>query len=131
MRKLLNFGHSIGHGVEAAESYRLGHGTCVGIGMVAIASASVTAEVCEPDVPDRLAALIRNHGLSLHFEADAQSVFNEALHDKKRAGDTIDLVVPRAIGAVSIAPTPLGEFKRILEVGLACARAYAGDIEDE
>lgn len=131
MRKLLNFGHSIGHGVEAAEFYRLGHGTCVGIGMVAIASASVTAEVCEPDVPDRIAALIRNHGLSLHFQADAQNIYNEALHDKKRAGNSIDLVVPRAIGAVSIAPTPLDEFKKILEVGLACVHAYAGDIEDE
>lgn len=131
MRKLLNFGHSIGHGVEAAESYRLGHGACVGIGMVAIASASVTAEVCEPDVPDRLAALIRSHGLSLRFEADSENVFNEALHDKKRAGDSIDLIVPRGIGAVAIAPTPLDEFKKILEVGLACVHAYAGDIEAE
>lgn len=131
MRKLLNFGHSIGHGVEAAESYRLGHGACVGIGMVAIASASVTAEVCEPDVPDRLAALIRSHGLSLRFEADSENVFNEALHDKKRAGDSIDLIVPRGIGTVAIAPTPLDEFKKILEVGLACVHAYAGDIEAE
>ena len=45
----------------------------------------------------------------------------EALHDKKRAGNSIDLVVPRAIGAVSIAPTPLDEFKKILEWALpAC-----------
>ena len=65
MRKLLNFGHSIGHGVEAA------------------------------------------------------------LHDKKRSGDAIDLVVPRGIGSASIARTPIEEFKRILEVGLACAEAYA------
>ena len=43
MRKMLNFGHTIGHGIEAAERYRLGHGTCVGIGMLAMASASVAA----------------------------------------------------------------------------------------
>ncbi len=41
IRKLLNFGHSIGHAVEAAEGYRLGHGTCVAIGMVAIARPSL------------------------------------------------------------------------------------------
>lgn len=131
MRKLLNFGHSIGHGVEAAESYRLGHGTCVGIGMVAIASSSVTAGVCDADVPDRLASLIRAHGLSLDFTADSEDVYREALHDKKRAGDSIDLVVPRSVGAVSLAPTPLDEFKKILEVGLACTHAFAGNVEGE
>ncbi len=125
MRKLLNFGHSIGHGVEAAEGYRLGHGTCVAIGMVAIASASVTAGVCPEEVPDRIASLLVRHGLALETKADSRSVFEAALHDKKRSGDAIDLVVPRGIGSASIARTPIEEFKRILEVGLACAEAYA------
>lgn len=125
LRKLLNFGHSIGHGVEAAEGYRLGHGACVAIGMVAIASASVTAQVCPDDVPERLASLLRAHGLPLEFTADAVDVYREALHDKKRFGSTIDLVVPRGIGAASLAPTDIGEFRRILEVGLACTRAIA------
>lgn len=125
MRKLLNFGHSIGHGVEAAEGYRLGHGACVAIGMVAIASASVTAGVCPEEVPDRIASLLVRHGLPLETKADSRSVFEAALHDKKRSGDAIDLVVPRGIGSASIARTPIEEFKRILEVGLACAEAYA------
>ena len=125
MRKLLNFGHSIGHGVEAAEGYRLGHGACVAIGMVAIASASVTAGVCPEEVPDRIASLLVRHGLALETRADSRSVFEAALHDKKRSGDAIDLVVPRGIGSASIARTPIEEFKRILEVGLACAEVYA------
>lgn len=131
MRKMLNFGHSIGHGVEAAEEFRLGHGTCVGIGMVAIASASVTAELCPEDVPERIAALLGAHGLSLDFETDNERVYAETLHDKKCAGATIDLVVPRQIGAVAIAPTPLEEFRRILEVGLACTAALAHPELDE
>lgn len=117
LRKLLNFGHTIGHGVEAAEDYRLGHGTCVGIGMVAIASAAVTAELCAEDIPERLIGLLRACGLSCAFTAADDAVFSEALHDKKRHGDTIDLVVPRAIGACALAPTPLEEFRRILDVG--------------
>ncbi len=125
MRKLLNLGHSIGHGVEAAEGYTLGHGTCVGIGMVAIASAAVTAGACTEEVPARVAALLRAHGLSLDFSAETERIWEEALHDKKRQGDVIDLVIPRGIGAASLAPTPLDEFRRILEVGLACTRALA------
>lgn len=128
LRKLLNFGHSIGHGVEAAEGYRLGHGTCVGIGMVAITSAAVTAQLCPEDVPERLASLLRAHGLSLDFTASAEAVYRDALHDKKRAGSIIDLIVPRDIGAASLAPTDLDEFRRILEVGLACTHALAGEI---
>lgn len=131
MRKLLNFGHSIGHGVEAAEDFRLGHGTCVGIGMVAIASASVTAELCPEDVPERITKLLMAHGLSLDFSASPETIYNEALHDKKRAGATIDLVIPRGIGAASISSTPLDEFRRILEVGLACAQALANPDSEE
>lgn len=123
LRKLLNFGHSIGHGVEAAEDFRLGHGTCVGIGMVAIASASVTAGVCAEDVPGRICTLLQAHGLSLDFSATSERIYDEALHDKKRAGDTIDLIVPRNIGAVAHSITPLDEFRRILEVGLVCTQA--------
>lgn len=130
LRKLLNFGHSIGHGIEAAEGYRLGHGTCVGIGMVAIASASVTAGLCPEDVPERIARLLVEHGLSLAFDADAANVYGQTLHDKKRTGATIDLVVPRGIGAAALAPTPIEEFRRILEVGLACTRALTEEIEN-
>lgn len=125
VRKLLNFGHSIGHGVESAEDFRLGHGACVAIGMVAIASAGVTAGVCDEDLPERLAALLRAHGLPLEFSASPELIYEEALHDKKRSGDSIDLIIPREIGAVSRAATPLDEFRRILEVGLACTKALA------
>ena len=130
IRKLLNFGHSIGHGVEAAEGYRLGHGACVGIGMVAIASASVTAEICPDDVPERIARLLKAHGLSLAFDAEPERVYEEALHDKKRSGDLIELVVPRGVGAAALAPTPVDEFRRILEVGLACTRALDDELDE-
>ena len=129
IRKLLNFGHSIGHGLEAAEHYQLGHGACVGIGMVAMASASVTAGLCEEDIPERIARLLRAHGLPLAFDADQDRVFWAATHDKKRSGDLIELVVPRGIGAAALAPTPFDEFRRILEVGLACTQALAEKIE--
>ena len=125
MRKLLNFGHSIGHGVEAAERYRLGHGTCVGIGMVAITAASETAGVCPAGTAERIAKLLAGHGLPLTFDVSADEVYTEALHDKKRSGDSIDLVVLREIGQAALAPTPLDEFERIVATGLARATAIA------
>ena len=127
LRKLLNFGHSIGHGIEAGERYRLGHGTCVGIGMVAITAASETAEVCPAGTAERIAALLAAHGLSLSFDVTADAVYDEALHDKKRTGSSIDLVVLREIGKAALAPTPLEEFRRIIEAGLSCAAELGHD----
>lgn len=121
-RKLLNFGHSIGHAVEACENYRLGHGTCVAIGMVAIARAAVDYDACDASIPGRIERLCRAHGLSTASTCSADDAFAAALHDKKRAGDTIDLVIPRAIGSCSIATTDLATFKTMIEVGLAPER---------
>lgn len=117
-RKLLNFGHSIGHAVEACENYRLGHGNCVSIGMGMIARSSALRGICPPELPGRLCALTAAHGLETRCERGAEELFACALHDKKRAGGTIDLVIPHEIGACTIETTPLDEFRTIIEEGL-------------
>ena len=48
----------------------------------------------------------------------ADAIFAEALHDKKRAGDTIDLVIPHGIGRCSIDRTPLSAFHDLIAEGL-------------
>lgn len=117
-RKLLNFGHSIGHAVEACEQFKLGHGNCVSIGMVAIARAMASLGVCEESVPDRIERLAERHGLTTACRFSVDEVYVEALHDKKRHGDTIDLVLPHAIGACSIDTVDLATFKQIMQAGI-------------
>lgn len=117
-RKLLNFGHSIGHAVEACERYRLGHGNCVAIGMIAIARAATSLGACDETVPARIAALVERHGLHTACRFGAEELYAEALHDKKRHGNTIDLVIPHAIGACSIDRVPLEMFSRIIAEGI-------------
>ena len=58
------------------------------------------------------------HGLKTRCDLDADAVFAEALHDKKRAGDTIDLVIPHGIGRCSIDRTPLSAFHELIAEGL-------------
>ncbi|WP_239284738.1 3-dehydroquinate synthase [Collinsella sp. An2] len=119
LRKLLNFGHSIGHAVEAGEQYRLGHGTCVAIGMTMISRAAATRGICSEDVPRRIDALCRRHGLDTACGRTVEEIYAAALHDKKRRGGHIDLVIPRAIGDCVIVTTPLDEFRAFIEDGLA------------
>ena len=118
LRKLLNFGHSIGHAVEACANYQLGHGTCVAIGMVAIARAAAARGVCAPDVPQRIEAVCRAHGLATRTACSVDDIFEAALHDKKRAGDAIDIVLPHRVGACSIEHVSLAAFKTLIEDGI-------------
>ena len=117
-RKLLNFGHSAGHAVEACEHFELGHGNCVSIGMGIITRAAALHGVCDAALPGRIEELCARHGLKTHCDLDADAVFAEALHDKKRAGDTIDLVIPHDIGRCSIDRTPLSTFHDLIAEGL-------------
>lgn len=119
VRKLLNFGHSIGHAVETCSCYRLGHGSCVAIGMVAIATACARSGLCDSEVPERIAALCATHGLHTECDFSVDELFAAALHDKKRSGDTIDLVVPDTIGRCHIAPATLDKFKNLIALGIA------------
>lgn len=117
-RKLLNFGHSIGHAVEACENYRLGHGTCVAIGMNLISSAAAGIGACDWSVPARIRALCAAHGLDCSCSRNVDEIYAAALHDKKRAGDAIDLVIPHAIGACSIERCALDEFRALISEGI-------------
>ena len=118
-RKLLNFGHSIGHAIEASSNYRLGHGTCVAAGMVAIARAAAKRGACDRELPDRIAMLCERHGLATRCVFTADELFAAALHDKKRSGDSIDLVIPHAVGSCTIERTPLEDFRDIIADGIS------------
>ena len=123
VRKLLNFGHSIGHAIEACSNYTRGHGSCVAAGMVAIArgarNAGWIADDLEDDLADRIDAVCRAHGLSTACPYAASELLEAALHDKKRRGNTIDLVIPHGVGAVSIERCDFDQLRSIIELGIA------------
>ncbi len=124
-RKLLNFGHSIGHAVEACERYRLGHGNCVSIGMGMIARAAAARGICDAALPGRIRALTAAHGLHTTCDRGVDELYAAALHDKKRRGDTIDLVLPRALGDCFIQTTALDDFRDIIACGLSTQEGSA------
>ena len=80
LRRVLNFGHTLGHGIEAQEGPGLYHGECVALGML---------PMCAPDVRNRLEKVLKKLGLPVTCVADAKQVMRAVLHDKKAYGDTI------------------------------------------
>jgi 3-dehydroquinate synthase len=101
LRRLLNFGHTVGHALEASFGYgRYLHGEAVAIGMVAAARLSETYAGLSSAESERLRALIERAGLPVAMPSGwAGEEFARALNlDKKRAGDGIEFVLLDRLG---------------------------------
>lgn len=93
LRRILNFGHSFGHGVEAAAGGKLYHGECVAIGM------TVT---CSNKVKARLIPLLERVGLPTCYDGDIDEALSFISHDKKCNGGSISVIFVDEIGSYRI-----------------------------
>lgn len=118
-RQLLNLGHTVGHGIEACSSYQLSHGKAVAIGMILVTRAATALGHCPAGVLPRLQALVSRYDLPEATEYAAEDLYEKTLSDKKRAGDTISLVVPTAWGKSQLLPIPVGQLLDWIKKGLS------------
>ena len=99
LRKVLNFGHTIGHGIESVTG--LYHGECVALGMLPMCAEAVRA---------RLVPVLEKLGLPTAVTADPDKIYEAMLHDKKAAGGKLSVVRVNEIGKFeleSVAPETL------------------------
>lgn len=111
-RMKLNLGHTIGHAVEKCSNFAVSHGKAVAIGTVIVSKAAHCA------AHERITRILHAFGLPTATEYDANSLFNATLSDKKRAGDTVNLIIPKCIGNCIIQPTPVETLKTFIQEGL-------------
>ena len=104
LRRVLNFGHTIGHGIEtAAGPDTLYHGECVALGML---------PMCGDGLRPRLKAILEKLALPTSCNVDAESVWEAMLHDKKLSGDTITAVYAPTAGSFELLSMPVAELKQ-------------------
>ena len=113
-RMKLNLGHTIGHAVEALSHFQLSHGKSVAIGTAIVARAA-----CESGLRDEILEILRQFGLPTDTANTAEDLYTCALSDKKRAGGTVNLIIPTTIGHCDIVPTPVAEMLAFIERGLS------------
>ena len=118
MRRMLNLGHTIGHGVETGSNYSLSHGKAVAIGMAIVTRAAVQRDFCEKCTGDRILTLLHQFGLPTTTNDTAQMLFSCALSDKKRNGNFVHLILPKAIGHCEIVTIPVSDLIAFIEDGL-------------
>ena len=114
-RAFLNLGHTFGHAIEVCSNLTVLHGQAVGVGMVMAASAAGL----DTETIRRLAACLAANGLPTRCDYGADRLAEVALADKKRAGGTITLVLPEAVGQCALKKIPVSDlpavFTRALE----------------
>lgn len=105
-RALLNFGHTVGHGIERAGEYRrFLHGEAVSLGMVAAAKISVKRAGFSPEEEKAMVDLLKSFGLPVTLPSDfPREKIREALQfDKKFEQGEIRFVVTPGIGRAHLA----------------------------
>lgn len=117
-RQLLNYGHTIGHGVEACSKYKITHGKAVAIGMIAITKAAISMELCKESVLDRLKECLIKYNLPLETSFSSEELYSVMLSDKKIDGAKINLVIPLKMGEAILHKVSTKELEDILVRGL-------------
>ena len=112
LRKVLNFGHTFGHGIEALQSEAenpLFHGECIALGILPMSS---------PEIRKRLIPIYEKIGLPTKLNTDIEKALVFSAYDKKRDGGFIDVIFVNKIGSFEIKKCTFEEFS-----SLVCANA--------
>ena len=111
LRRVLNFGHTIGHGIETAVGLgQLYHGECVALGML---------PMCSDSLRPRVEAVLKKLGLPTTCQADPEAVWQALSHDKKLSGNTITVVYAPSAGTFQLQAMPLEELKDTVDTFLS------------
>jgi 3-dehydroquinate synthase len=102
-RRILNFGHTIGHAIEAASSYSLLHGEAIAIGMVLEARLAERIGVAEAGTATRIVDAVARAGLPHERPAalDPAHLLELTRSDKKKRAGLVEYALPARIGAMA------------------------------
>ena len=108
LRRVLNFGHTLGHGIEAVQSGRgaLLHGECVALGMLPL---------CGPAVRARLLPVLEGLELPTTVSVDMEAVLAAVAHDKKAGADGIEVVTVPELGRWQLEKMTLSQLRERLQ----------------
>ena len=94
VRKILNFGHTIGHGIESSVGMQsLYHGECIALGMI---------PMCDAKIRERVISVLKKCNLYRELDYNWSSIEELAFHDKKADGDSVTVTLVNEIGSYEL-----------------------------
>jgi 3-dehydroquinate synthase len=102
-RKILNFGHTLGHAVEQVSGYALLHGEAVAIGMVLEARLAERIGIAERGTADSIERVVTRAGLPTHVPASLASddILRATRLDKKARAGAVEYALPERVGVMA------------------------------
>ncbi|SHJ16344.1 3-dehydroquinate synthase [Dethiosulfatibacter aminovorans DSM 17477] len=122
IRKILNFGHTVGHGIELMKNVDITHGEAVAAGMILEGIIAFNRGNISKEYLQEIISLCRRIYLIPDFtEYEIDIIIENTKHDKKNVGDSINMVLPVSRGAVeSFDGVTIDEIKE-------CFRSWSND----
>ena len=106
LRKILNFGHTLGHGIESNEHLvGLYHGECVSLGMLPVSSEKVR---------ERLIPVLKKLSLPTEYSGDINAALSYVIHDKKCSGGALSVILCEEIGTYKIERISIDNFEKVV-----------------
>ena len=113
-RALLNFGHTLAHAIEANSVFTVSHGKAVAIGMCRIAAIAERMGLCAVPCAAEIQNALINNGLPIETSYSNAALFEAVTKDKKSAGGSLTLILPRRIGECYAKSFPIDTVREML-----------------
>ncbi len=111
IRKILNFGHTIGHGIESSGNMEeLYHGECVALGLI---------PMCDEKIRPRVVSVLKKCNLYNLINFDWDKISKVVFHDKKADGDTASVTMVNEIGKHEIKTVKCSQ---IIDMAKSCLK---------
>ncbi|WAW15405.1 3-dehydroquinate synthase [Peptostreptococcus equinus] len=110
IRKILNFGHTVGHAIEKITNYEISHGYAVAMGMICICKIFINDNEQAVNVYDSLLSLLDKYSLPTSMDFDLEEMHEYIFKDKKSYGEFIDIIKLDDIGKAKIVKINKKEF---------------------
>lgn len=111
-RKLLNFGHTLGHAIE--NIYQLPHGHAVSIGMMTACTLSESINQFPVADTKKIRKVLEKYHLPTQLTFDKQKIWEVLAMDKKRLGNTMNFILLNKIGEAFIQPIAMNELENLI-----------------
>ena len=131
LRSTLNWGHTVGHAIEALKSPALMHGECVAIGCVVESELALRMghETLSREKIERITACFASYGLPVHMPGDLElaDLMRKMAMDKKNQGNSIRCTIVTDIGVSITNPQPVDKklMQTVMSESMTAGRAHA------
>lgn len=117
-RQLLNLGHTIGHAIEKLSQFKINHGHAVAMGIGIMARACERKGLSSKETTRQIEELLRVNSLPINTEYLPSELIRVCKKDKKRIGNSINIVIIKDIANCEILAVDFNELENIIELGV-------------